>query len=96
MLLAFRHRHEIMFGLFIGHGVVSFICNAHRDIFRLLNRIGLSVSHSSCIDYLSLLAHSQNQVIFSWSRGFCEGSLYFQLVYDNVNKRHRVWQKTIA
>ncbi len=94
MLLVFRYRRAIIFPLFVG--VLLFTCNAHRDVFRILNRIGLSVAYSTCLDKLSVLAQGQSQMIIEWARRFQAGSFYFQLVYDNVNKRRTVWQKTIA
>ncbi|KAJ7261192.1 hypothetical protein C8J57DRAFT_1635896 [Mycena rebaudengoi] len=54
MLLVFRYRFAIVFPTFVG--LFLFTCNAHRDVFALLSRIGLSVAYRTVLDTLHILA----------------------------------------
>lgn len=94
LLLTFRYRYATAFPTFIA--VMLFSFGAHRDIFRVLSRIGLSISYTSTRDKLSDLAHGQAERLKEWGKSLASGIPFFQFAFDNINKRRRMWQSTIA
>ncbi|KAJ6540235.1 hypothetical protein B0H10DRAFT_2245232 [Mycena sp. CBHHK59/15] len=94
MLLFFRYRYAIVFPTFIG--LFLFTCNAHRDVFALLSRIGLSVSYSMVLQTLHALAADSATQLQLYGAAVAVGQPMFLLLFDNVNKMQRAWQKVLG
>ncbi|KAG9080184.1 hypothetical protein FRC06_006968, partial [Ceratobasidium sp. 370] len=84
--------------------VFMFSCNAHKLLFLVMNRMGLSTSHSTLQGNLQHLGESARAELRITARRALESACdvarqpqqYFLLVFDNVNKYHRAQNQTIA
>ncbi|KAJ6600217.1 hypothetical protein B0H10DRAFT_2441124 [Mycena sp. CBHHK59/15] len=94
MLLFFRYRYAIVFPTFIG--LFLFTCNAHRDVFALLSRIGLSVSYSMVLQTLHALAADSATQLQLYGAAVAVGQPMFLLLFDNVNKMQQAWQQVLS
>ncbi|KAI0687975.1 hypothetical protein BC835DRAFT_1419524 [Cytidiella melzeri] len=94
MMLAFRYRFANMFQKFLG--VFLFSTNVHRDVFRVLCRIGLCISYNTTLELLQQLGDGQSETLKEWGQSVKDGIPLFQIIFDNINKAHHAWQKTLA
>ncbi|CAE6444186.1 unnamed protein product [Rhizoctonia solani] len=85
--------------------VFLFACSAHKTVYQVFNRIGMSISHSTLHGHLKDLGESSRAALKALGCHAYESSKrltdqpqqYFMLVFDNVNKYHAVSQRqTIA
>ncbi|KAK7025401.1 hypothetical protein VNI00_016038 [Paramarasmius palmivorus] len=90
ILIHFRYQWAIIFPTLIG--MFLFTCNANRDVFALLGRIGLSISYSATQTVLETLANDSSNRLKAFSAILEHGEPTFQLLFDNVNKMKQVWQ----
>ncbi|KAG9086684.1 hypothetical protein FS749_003452 [Ceratobasidium sp. UAMH 11750] len=84
--------------------VFMFACNAHKLLYQVTNRIGLSTSHSTLHGLLgrlgqSAIAELRNMARRAWESA-CDPTRqpqqYFLLVFDNVNKFQLARNQTVA
>ncbi|KAJ6612595.1 hypothetical protein B0H10DRAFT_2436884 [Mycena sp. CBHHK59/15] len=94
MLLYFRYRYAIIFPTFIG--LFLFTCNAHRDVFTLLSRIGLSVSYSMALQTLHAPAADSATQLQLYGAAVAVGQPMFLLLFDNINKMQQAWQQVLG
>ncbi|KAK6977142.1 hypothetical protein R3P38DRAFT_2582264 [Favolaschia claudopus] len=94
MLLFFRYRYAVAVPTFIG--IFLFACNAHRDIFGLLSRIGLSISYRKVLDILQVLAMDSEVQLRAYGAVARLSQPMFLLLFDNVNKMQRAWQQVLG
>ncbi|KAF7334169.1 hypothetical protein MVEN_02323000 [Mycena venus] len=94
MLLYFRYRYAIVFPTFIG--IFLFTCNAHRDVFVLLCRVGLSVGYSTVLDTLHVLAMDSATQLHAFGASVQVCQPMFLLLFDNINKMQRAWQQVLG
>ncbi|KAG8696531.1 hypothetical protein FRC08_007089 [Ceratobasidium sp. 394] len=92
MLIALRNSFVNFFQTVLA--VFLFACSTHKLVYRALNRIGLSKSHSSLHEHLKQLAQSAIASLKVWGLRAYESACsakegpnqYFLLVFDNINK----------
>ncbi|KAJ7660020.1 hypothetical protein B0H14DRAFT_3701557 [Mycena olivaceomarginata] len=94
IMLYFRYRYAIVFPTFIG--LFLFTCNAHRDIFALLCRVGFSVSYSTVLATLHVLAADSSTQLHAIGAAVQVAQPMFLLLFDNVNKMQRAWQQVLG
>ncbi|KAJ6614664.1 hypothetical protein B0H10DRAFT_1950487 [Mycena sp. CBHHK59/15] len=94
ILLYFRYKYSLVFPAFIG--LFLFTCNAHRDIFALLSRIGFSIAYSTVLDTLHILAADSNTQLQLFGAVAQASEPMFLLLFDNVNKMKQAWQQTLG
>ncbi|KAJ6503193.1 hypothetical protein C8R47DRAFT_1249402 [Mycena vitilis] len=89
VLLYFRYdRYAIVFPTFIG--LFLFTCNAHKDTFALLSRLGLSIGY-----ILGFLATDSAAQLHVFGAAVRITQPAFLLLFDNVNKMQRAWQQVL-
>ncbi|KAG9073943.1 hypothetical protein FS749_014541 [Ceratobasidium sp. UAMH 11750] len=84
--------------------VFMFSCNAHKLLFLVMNRMGLSTSHSTLQGNLQHLGESARAELQTTARRAFDSACniahqpqqYFLLIFDNVNKYHRARNQTVA
>ncbi|KAJ6572247.1 hypothetical protein B0H19DRAFT_1065214 [Mycena capillaripes] len=94
IMLYFRYRYAIVFPTFIG--LFLFTCNAHRDIFSLLCRVGFSVGYSTVLATLHVLAADSSTQLHAMGATVQVTQPMFLLLFDNVNKMQRAWQQVLG
>lgn len=94
IFLTMRYRYATLFQTLMG--LILFISRAPRNIYNILSRIGLSVAYKTVTDKLRQFAKDSQRQIDEWSRGGDNDPLRAQVVYDNVNKMRRAWQKVLG
>ncbi|KAJ7840470.1 hypothetical protein B0H13DRAFT_2239514 [Mycena leptocephala] len=94
IMLYFRYRYAIVFPTFIG--LFLFTCNAHRDIFALLCRVGFSVGYSTVLATLHVLAADSSSQLHTFGAAVQVAQPMFLLLFDNVNKMQRAWQQVLG
>ncbi|KAI0742433.1 hypothetical protein C8Q80DRAFT_907004 [Daedaleopsis nitida] len=77
-------------------GCILFVSNAPGRIYRILGRLGLSVSHSTTLKRLNVLAEDASNRVCSWGQEVKDGPPYVFVLWDNVNKRKKPSQITLA
>lgn len=84
--------------------VFLFACNTHKNVYRALNRMGVSTAHSTVHGHLNRLGDSTIRALKVLGRRAYESSRatsteaqqYFMLVFDNINKYHLARNQTVA
>jgi hypothetical protein len=94
IMLYFRYRYAIVFPTFIG--LFLFTCNAHRDVFALLCRVGFSVGYCTVLDTLHVLAADSSTQLQAVGALVQVTQPMFLLLFDNVNKMQRAWQQVLG
>ncbi|KAJ7802537.1 hypothetical protein B0H14DRAFT_3780337 [Mycena olivaceomarginata] len=94
IMLYFRYRYAIVFPTFIG--LFLFTCNAHRDVFSLLCRVGFSVGYSTVLATLHVLAADSSTHLHAIGAAVQVTQPMFLLLFDNVNKMQRAWQQVLG
>ncbi|KAF7341573.1 hypothetical protein MSAN_02054300 [Mycena sanguinolenta] len=93
-MLYFRYRYAIVFPTFVG--LFLFTCNAHRDVFLLLCRVGFSVGYSTVLATLHVLAADSSAHLHAIGAAVEATQPMFLLLFDNVNKMQRAWQQVLG
>ncbi|KAJ7069168.1 hypothetical protein C8F01DRAFT_1245377 [Mycena amicta] len=94
LLLHFRYSLAVIFPMLIG--LFAFTCNAHRELFSLLCRIGLSVSYKTTLALLHVLAADSDAQLKLLGAFASETGPMFLLLFDNANKMQRAWQAVLG
>ncbi|KAG9089021.1 hypothetical protein FS749_001680 [Ceratobasidium sp. UAMH 11750] len=84
--------------------VFMFACNAHKLLYQVTSRMGLSTSHSTLHSHLGWLGQTAIEELRAWGRRAWESARdpshspqqYFLLVFDNVNKFYLARKQTVA
>ncbi|KIM45745.1 hypothetical protein M413DRAFT_24877 [Hebeloma cylindrosporum] len=93
-LLYLRYRFAILFPTLIG--IFLFTCNANRDIYAVLGRIGITIAYTSVLGCLQSLAADSSGKLLEWGKRTELSQPGFLVLFDNVNKMQRAWQSTIG
>lgn len=93
-LLLFRHRNANRFATLVG--ITLFTCNSHQLLYRILSRVGLSVSYSTVLRKLHALAQDASEALKARGDSVRAGFPNFQAVFDNLNQMRRSWQQTLG
>lgn len=94
MMLFFRNQLANVFQKFLA--VFLFQNNIHREVFRILGHAGLCVSYKTTLELLTKLGEGQSDLLKAWGKSIQDGEPLFQVIFDNINKAHHAWQKTLA
>lgn len=77
-------------------GVILFVTGAPLRAFRVLSRLGVSVSYHTTMDRLRTLADDASRRIRALGRLVKDAPPSFLVLWDNVNKQHHAWQTTLS
>ncbi|KAF8598903.1 hypothetical protein BDV93DRAFT_450359 [Ceratobasidium sp. AG-I] len=94
VFLLMNSRNRLVNLLAAFFGVFLFACNAQKDTFRILNRLGVSSAHSTVYDRLRDLAKSAASAVTEMGQN--PATKPFLVVYDNINKYRPAWRQTVA
>ncbi|KAG6904870.1 hypothetical protein DXG01_006553 [Tephrocybe rancida] len=93
-LLFLRYHYAVVFPTFLG--VFLFTCNANRDIFAVMSRLGLSIAYSSVLASLHTLSADSDRCLRTLGALIELRGPRFLILFDNVNKMQRAWEPTIS
>ncbi len=93
-LLLFRNRDANRSATLTG--VTMFTCGAHQIVYRILSRWGMSISYSTTIERLKMLAAGADEKLKAWGKTAEDGDPKFQIVFDNINKMQRAWEANLG
>lgn len=94
MLLHFRYRRAVIFPTLFG--VFLLTCNTHRDVISILSRVELSIAYNTILASLHLLAADADTTLRGFGKRVESSQPEFLILYDNVNKMQRAWQKSLG
>ncbi|KAL1698671.1 hypothetical protein EV121DRAFT_217780 [Schizophyllum commune] len=92
ILLRFRSKYSIIFALLLS--VYCFSCQTPRDVLSLLCHFGITVSYSTTLRTLTVLAENKLARLRQLIAAGGDGPILGILIFDNVNKLQRAWQPT--
>ncbi|KAK7013409.1 hypothetical protein R3P38DRAFT_3206690 [Favolaschia claudopus] len=94
ILLVFQNHFALMLPIIVR--IFLFTCNVHRETIAFLCRLGLSVSYTTVLAQLHVLAaDSASQLRFLGAFSPNTGP-QFLLLFDNVNKMKRAWRAQLG
>ncbi|KAK1225472.1 hypothetical protein PQX77_011585 [Marasmius sp. AFHP31] len=94
MFMFFRYRLADVFPTLMG--VFFFTCNANRDMFSILRRVGLCLSYSAVLANLNRLAEDADRALRAIGQKLEDSGPTFLLLFDNINKMKRAWQQALG
>ncbi|KAF9488430.1 hypothetical protein BDN71DRAFT_1347373, partial [Pleurotus eryngii] len=76
--------------------LLFFANNTSRVVYQALGRFGICTSYSTVHDHLKKLGCDAGATIQEIGTTISRGGDHFLILFDNINKHHRVWHQTVS
>lgn len=76
--------------------LLLFISDAGRVVYHALGCFGISTSYTTVLEHLHDLAHGAGIYLHEVGTLISRNDDHFIILFDNINKHHRVWHQTIS